>query len=124
VGPDLGATFAILPSALLMLAVQMWVAVRSRSFTVPIGVGIGSTTVTIMLLRRLKNAASTSCGPVLASVFPWSLPYVTISPEATAGLRDTAFLVVSSGACSYRPSAVGMPSGAMWGEDPKKPQAP
>lgn len=87
-----GRAFAILPSAFLMLAVQMWVAVRWRSFMVPIGVGVGSTAVTIMLLRTLKNAASTPYGPVLASVFPWSLPYVTISPEATAGLRHMAFL--------------------------------
>ena len=30
---------------------------------------------------------------MLASVFPWSLPYVTILPEATAGLRHIAYFV-------------------------------
>ncbi|HZV01110.1 MAG TPA: ABC transporter permease [Planctomycetota bacterium] len=86
-------TFSTLPAALLMVAVQTWLAVRWRSFTVPMGVGIGCTAVTIMLLRTLKNAASTPIGPMLASFFPWSLPYVVISPAATAGLRQTAFLV-------------------------------
>jgi ABC-2 type transport system permease protein len=86
-------TFVILPNVLLMLAVQTWVAIRWRSFTVPMGVGIGCTAVTIMLLRTLKNAASTPYGPTLASFFPWSSPYVMISPAATAGLRHTAFLV-------------------------------
>jgi ABC-2 type transport system permease protein len=105
VRPDLGLTypipwgliwwrsFAIVPSVLLMLAVQTWLAVRWRSFTVPMGVGIGCTAVTIMFLRTLKNAVSTPYGPVLASFFPWSLPYVVISPAATSGLRQTAFLV-------------------------------
>jgi hypothetical protein len=86
-------TFSTLPAALLMVAVQTWLAVRWRSFTVPMGVGIGCTAVTIMLLRTLKNAASTPTGPMLASFFPWSLPYVVISPAATAGLQQTAFLV-------------------------------
>jgi ABC-2 type transport system permease protein len=105
VRPDLGLTypipwaliwwrtFAILPGVLLMLDIQTWLAVRSRSFTAPMGVGIGCTAVTIMLLRTLKNAVSTPYGPVLASFFPWSLPYVTIAPTATTGLRHTALLM-------------------------------
>jgi ABC-2 type transport system permease protein len=86
-------TFAFLPTVLLMLAVQTWLAVRWRSFTVAMGIGIGSTAVTIMLLRTLKNNASTPYGPMLASFFPWSLPYVVISPQATATWRLTALLV-------------------------------
>jgi ABC-2 type transport system permease protein len=86
-------TFAFLPAVPLMLAVQTWVAIRWRSFTVSMGLGIGSTAVTIMLLRTFKNSASTPYGPVLASLFPWSLPYVMIAPQATASLRETAFWV-------------------------------
>jgi hypothetical protein len=92
--------FGFIPVVLLMLAVQLWVAVRWRSFTVPIGVGIVGTLIGIMLLRTLKNSVSTPFGPFLASLFPWSLPYVMIAPlahssvpEATAGLRETALLV-------------------------------
>ena len=92
--------FGFIPVVLLMLAVQLWVAVRWRSFTVPIGVGITGTLIGVMLLRTLKNSISTPFGPFLASLFPWSLPYVMIAPlthsslpEATAGLRETALLV-------------------------------
>ncbi len=73
--PDLGLTepipwdliflrsFSFVPAVLLMLAMQTWVAIRWRSFTVPMGLGIGSTVVGIMLLRSLKNIASTPHGP-------------------------------------------------------------
>ncbi len=76
-----------------MLAVQTWVAIRWRSFTVAMGLGIGSTIIGIMLLRSLKNIASTPHGPLLASAFPWSLPYVVLARQATMDLRVTAFLV-------------------------------
>jgi ABC-2 type transport system permease protein len=104
VRPDLGLTwpvpwglillrsFAFVPTVLLMLAVQTWVAVRWRSFTVAMGLGIGSTIVGIMLLRSLKNVASTPQAPFLASLFPWSLPYVVLARQATADLRETAFI--------------------------------
>jgi lantibiotic transport system permease protein len=103
--PDLGLTrpipwdlilwrsFSFVPAVLLMVAVQTWVAIRWRSFTVGMGLGICSTAITIMLLRTLKNNMSTPYGPHLASFFPWSLPYVVIAPAATASLRETAFLV-------------------------------
>jgi hypothetical protein len=103
--PDLGLTrpipwgllllrsFAFAPTVLLMLAVQTWVAIRWRSFTVAMGLGIGSTVVGIMLLRSLRNIASTPYSPFVASVFPWSLPYVVLARQATASLRETAFLV-------------------------------
>jgi hypothetical protein len=86
-------SFSFVPAVLLMVAVQTWVAIRWRSFTVAMGLGIGSTAVTIMLLRTLKNSVSTPYGPRLASFFPWSLPYVIIAPAATASLRGNAFLV-------------------------------
>jgi len=103
--PDLGLTqpipwnliflrsFAFVPVALLMLALQAWVAIRWRSFTVAMGLGIGSTVIGIMLLRSLKNISSTPHGPLLASLFPWSLPYILLARQATASLRETAFLV-------------------------------
>jgi hypothetical protein len=103
--PDLGLTrpipwdlilwrsFSFVPAVLLMVAVQTWVAIRWRMFTVAMGLGIGSTPVTIMLLRTLKNSVSTPYGPHLASLFPWSLPFVIIAPAATASLRESAFLV-------------------------------
>ena len=66
---------------------------RWRSFTVPMTLGIGGTVVAIMLLRTLKNIASTPHGPLFASVFPWSLPYVVLARQATSTLRGTALLV-------------------------------
>jgi lantibiotic transport system permease protein len=104
VRPDLGLTqpipwslillrsFSFVPAVLLVLALQTWVATRWRSFTVAIGLGIGATVVGIMLLRSLKNIESTPYGPFLASLFPWSLPYVVIARQATTELRETALL--------------------------------
>lgn len=89
----LGRSFAFVPAVLLMLAVQTWIAVRWRSFAAAMGLGVGSTIVGIMLLRSLRNVASTPYGPYLASVFPWSLPYVVLARQATAELRETALLV-------------------------------
>src|SRR6266576_2792627 len=59
--------FGFLPAALFMLAVQIWVAIRWRSFTVPMAVGVVGTMFGIMLLRTLKNGDSTPFGPFLAS---------------------------------------------------------
>lgn len=107
--PDLGLTqpvpwdliflrsFAFVPVVLLMLAVQTWVAIRWRSFTVAMGLGIGGTVIGIMLLRSLKNVASTPHGPLLASLFPWSLPYMVLARQATANLRENAFIVGVAG---------------------------
>jgi hypothetical protein len=86
-------SFSFVPPVLLMLAVETWVAVSWRSFTVPITLGVSCTAVTIMLLRTIKNNVSTPYGPYLAAYFPWSLPYVVIAPGATPNLRETAFLV-------------------------------
>jgi hypothetical protein len=92
--------FGFVPVVLLMIAVQLWVAIHWRSFTAAMGLGIVGTLVSVMLLRTLKNSVSTPFGPFLASLFPWSLPYVIIAPlahsslpEATAGIRETALLV-------------------------------
>ncbi len=102
--PDLGLTspipwglillrsFSFVPAVLLMLAVQTWVATRWRSFTVAMGLGVGSTVVGIMLLGSLKNIASTPQAPVLASIFPWSLPYVVIARQSTTNLRELAVI--------------------------------
>jgi hypothetical protein len=49
--------FGFLPAALFMLAIQIWVAIRWRSFTVPMVVGIVGTMLSIMLLRTLKSAS-------------------------------------------------------------------
>jgi hypothetical protein len=110
--PDLGVTYPIpwnliilrnfgfVPVVFLLLAIQLWVAIRWRSFTVPMGLGITGTLIGVMLLRTLKNSISTPSGPLIASLFPWSLPYIMIAPmansslpEATAGLRETALVV-------------------------------
>jgi hypothetical protein len=45
------------------------------------------------MLRSLRTMASTPRPAQLASIFPWSLPYVVIARQATAGLRDNAFVV-------------------------------
>jgi lantibiotic transport system permease protein len=110
--PDLGVTYPIpwnliilrnfgfVPAVLLLLAIQLWVAIRWRSFTVPMSLGISGTLIGVMLLRTLKNSISTPLGPTIASLFPWSLPYIMIAPmtnsslpEATARLQETALLV-------------------------------
>jgi lantibiotic transport system permease protein len=99
--PDLGLTrpvpwelillrnFGFVPVVLLMIAIQMWVAVRWRSFSVPMGLGVIGTLVSIMLLRTLKNSLSTPHGPFFASIFPWSLPYVVIAPQAYTNVPET-----------------------------------
>jgi ABC-2 type transport system permease protein len=109
--PDLGVTYPIpwdliilrnfgfVPVVFLLLAIQLWVAIRWRSFTVPMSVGIAGTLIGVMLLRTLKNSVSTPAGPLIACLFPWSMPYIMIAPisnstlpEATAGLQETALL--------------------------------
>ena len=90
-------SFSFVPAVVLMLAIETWVAIRWRSFTVPVMLGIGGTVIGIMLLRTLKNIASTPHGPFFASVFPWSLPYVVIARQATVSLRATALLVGAVG---------------------------
>ena len=85
-------SFAFVPAVLLVLCVQTWLAIRWRSFATAMGLGIASTVVGIMLLRSLKNIASTPYGPPLASVFPWSLPYV-IARQATPTLQAIALIV-------------------------------
>lgn len=99
--PDLGLSYPIpwrlillrdfgfLPVVLLMLALQLWVAIRWRSFTAAIGLGIVGTLISVMLLRTLKNSLSTPHGPLFASLFPWSLPYVVIAPHAYTNLPET-----------------------------------
>ena len=110
--PDLGVTYPIpwslillrnfgfVPVVLLLFAVQLWVAIHWRSFTEPMTVGIAGTLIGITLLRTLKNSVSSPAGPLMASLFPWSLPYIMIAPisnstlpEATTGLRETALIV-------------------------------
>lgn len=76
-----------------MLGVQTWVATRRHSFTTAMGLGIASTVVSSMLLRSLKNIASTPTSPLPASVCTWSLPYIVIARQATTALRDTALLI-------------------------------
>lgn len=90
-------SFAFIPVVLLMLAVQLWVAVRWRSFTVAMSLGLASTVVGIMLLRTLKNVGSVPHGPLFASLFPWSLPYIMLAHQATESLRETAVMVGSLG---------------------------
>lgn len=62
-GPLFARSFAFIPAALLMVAVQTWVATRWRNFTAAIGLGIAATVIAIMLLRSLKNIASTPTAP-------------------------------------------------------------
>jgi hypothetical protein len=102
-GPTLGFSPADIKPADLLLSTRNSIkkfdqscrvcAIRWRSFTVAMGLGIGGTVIGIMLLRSLKNIASTPHGPLLASLFPWSLPYIVIARQATTSLRQTAFLV-------------------------------
>ena len=86
-------SFSFVPAVLLVLAVQTWVAIRWRSFTVAMGLGVASTVVGIMLLRSLRNIESTPYAPFLASIFPWSLPYVVLARQATPDLRAIALVV-------------------------------
>ena len=57
-----------------MLGVQTWVATRRHSFTTAMGLGIASTVVSIMLLRSLKNIASTPTSPLLPASAPGRCP--------------------------------------------------
>lgn len=84
-------SFVFTPTVLLMLAVQTWVATRWRSFTVPMTLAIAATVAGIMMLRSLRTLASNPGPAHLASLFPWSLPYVTIARQATTSLRTNAF---------------------------------
>lgn len=81
--------FGFVPAVLLMVAVQLWIAIRWRSFTVPMSLGVVGTLIGVMLLRTLKNSLSTPLGPLFASFFPWSLPYVTIVPHAYTNLPES-----------------------------------
>jgi hypothetical protein len=86
-----GRSFAFAPTVLFMLALQTWVATRWRSFTVPMSLAIAATVAGIMMLRSLRTFASNPGPAYVASVFPWSLPYVTIARQATPILRTNAF---------------------------------
>ena len=85
-------SFAFTPTVLLMLAVQTWVAIRWRSFTVPMSLAIAATVAGIMMLRSLRTLASNPGPAYVASLFPWSLPYVVIARQATVSLQVNAFL--------------------------------
>ena len=57
------------------------------------GLGFASTVVAIMLLRSLRNIESTPYAPFLASIFPWSLPYVVLARQATPELHTISLAV-------------------------------
>lgn len=99
--PDLGLTLPIpwstifgrsvvyCAAALLLVAVQTWVAIAWRSFTIAIGMGIVGT-VAGLVLSISPRAAS------FASVCPWSIPF-TAMPRTVANISPqiqlTALLV-------------------------------
>jgi ABC-2 type transport system permease protein len=71
-------------AALLMLSLQLWVAARWHSFTIALGLGIAGTVAALLLALIGRRS------PGLASIFPWSLPFVSIQwPE----VATTALLV-------------------------------
>jgi ABC-2 type transport system permease protein len=74
----LGRSFSFTAAALLMLSIQTWVAIRWRSFVVPVGLGIGGTIAGLILGISGRSA-------LLASYFPWSLPYAVLARDAASG---------------------------------------
>jgi ABC-2 type transport system permease protein len=83
-------TFSLTLAALLVLALQTWVALRWRSFVVPVGVGIAGT------IAALVVGISARTQP-FALLLPWSLPYATLTRDsaasAQAALLTTASLI-------------------------------
>lgn len=70
----------------LMLALLTWVAIRWRSFVVALALGLGGA-VGNVVLRNVVEAQNAPRLAPLASLFPWSIPYVAFThPQVTAFL--------------------------------------
>lgn len=76
-------------SAWLLVAVQLWVALRWRSFVPPLVVGIGGTFVAV--------AAS---GSDLGPYFPWLIPTNALASEPAAAATALFVGIVGGAACS------------------------
>jgi hypothetical protein len=93
VRPDLGLTLPIpwetilrsaasfAAAALLLLAVQAWVATHWHSFTIALGLGIVGTIAGLVLSLSVRSAG-------VASLFPWSIPFATIGRGTPADSPD------------------------------------
>jgi hypothetical protein len=94
--PDLGLTLPVpwptilgraatsAAAALLLLAVQAWVATRWRSFTIALGLGIAGTVAGLVLSLSPRSAA-------IASLFPWAIPFLAL-PRPTAAISPSVHL--------------------------------
>jgi hypothetical protein len=92
---QLGAETAGL--AFLAIAIQQWVSVRWRSFTVAVGFGLVATVAGFVI-----TGATTRDGPEWARYFPWTMPTVAlVRPE-----RLSTFML-SSLACGLAIVALG-----------------
>jgi lantibiotic transport system permease protein len=101
--PDLGLTLPVplgtillrsssfTIAAILMLALVTWVAIRWRSFVVALALGLGGGVGNVVLGNVVEAQNAPRLAP-LASVFPWSIPYV-----AFARPQMLAFLVAIVG---------------------------
>ncbi|HJR73249.1 MAG TPA: ABC transporter permease [Luteimonas sp.] len=72
---------AIFAAAMLMAAIQLWIALRWRSFTIAVGVGMGAT-VAGYLIGQSKQ---------FGHLYPWSMPLHTLASD---GSRMHSVLVV------------------------------
>lgn len=75
----LSRTLLFTIGAFLVACVQAWVAIRWRSFVVPLAVGIAGSIVGLILSTSPRG------GP-LAAVFPWSLPYAAVARPNLAAM--------------------------------------
>jgi ABC-2 type transport system permease protein len=81
-------SFSFTAAALLMLAIQTWVAIRWRNFVVPVGLGIAGTVAGLVLGISARTAE-------FASFFPWSLPYAALARDTASehSLQISALLI-------------------------------
>lgn len=67
-------TLSLTLAALLVLAIQTWVALRWRSFVVPVGLGIAGTIAALVVGISARTQS-------FVLLFPWSLPYATLTRD-------------------------------------------
>lgn len=81
---------------LLALTVQLWIALRWRSFSIAIGAGV----VTLVLSFMAATAGRQAVWP---AYFPWALPMLVISPEP----RHLALAMAISGVLAVAAAIAG-----------------
>lgn len=85
----LGRTVDFTAASLLVLVIQSWVATRWRSFPLAAGLDIAGSIAGLILSLSPRSAS-------VASLFPWSLPFIALSRSASAirsEVQATALLI-------------------------------